>query len=310
MNGRCASVTVALWASACGYVATPSQPRPPLPLAANAPVEARVPDATLTASERLSDGSRRGVLAAGDESVRFRLWRDEEAAPRPLVLLVPTLAGGEDLLDPVARRMRGHGFDVATCARVESALRPPQRGPDVEELFRRTVLHQRILLRWLRSDPGAAPSSTFVLGMSMGGMVAAVLAAQEPDVAATAICLSGANLAGLVLCSSEARVRRWVDWRRDEDGIGDGDLEWELRQYLHHEPLAFAAAVPAGEGLFVGAALDTVVPPRHQDLLWEALGRPARLTVALGHYTAAIAIDPILAAAAAHFDAHVAPRRD
>ncbi|MBL9079649.1 MAG: alpha/beta hydrolase [Planctomycetes bacterium] len=270
-------------------------PRPPLP----PPVPfAAVPPVTLE-----SVTAHGGVLAAGDERVRFRRWGGTDAGgpPRPIVVLVPILAGGEDLLDGVARRLVDHGFDVAACERAGAALRPPQRALELDDLFARTVRHQRILLQWLRSAP--PPPATFVLGLSMGGMVAAVVAAAEPSLDGVAICLSGADLGGLVVRSSEPRVRRWVEWRRSEDGIGDGELTWELRQYLRYEPLAFAAAVAAPKVLFVGAALDTVVPPRHQDLLWEALGRPGRLTVALGHYTAAAAIDPILGAAAAHFRA-------
>ena len=55
--------------------------------------------------------------------------------------------------------------------------------------------------------------------------------------------------------------------------------------------------------MFVSAQFDTVVPERNQDLLWEALGRPARMRVPFGHYTSALAISSVLAAAAEHFTA-------
>lgn len=287
----------------------PRHPRPLLPPPVTASSGA-VAEPVVVERTDLDHGSLRGVLAAGDETVRFELRRRPPAGTaRPLVLLLPILAGGEDLLDGVARRLLDQGFDVAFCARVGSALRPPQRAPELDDLFRRTVLHQRMLLRWLRHQPEVAPSGWFALGMSMGGMVATVLAALEPGLDGVAICLSGGDLGGMMLRSSEGRVQRWLQWRRTTDGVGDDHLAWEVRQYLHHEPLAFAAAIPTGKVLFVSAAFDTVVPRRHQDLLWEALGRPARLVVPLGHYTAALTIDPILRAAAAHFRARCAPPR-
>ena len=46
---------------------------------------------------------------------------------------------------------------------------------------------------------------------------------------------------------------------------------------------------------------DDVVRPRYQQLLWEALGRPARMTVPLGHYTSALALGPILNAVSDFF---------
>lgn len=269
-----------------------------------------VADPVVVERTDLDHGSLRGVLAAGDETVRFELRRrPPDGAPRPLVLLLPILAGGEDLLDGVARRLLDQGFDVAFCARVGAALRPPQRAPELDDLFRRTVLHQRLLLRWLRHQPDVAPSGWFALGMSMGGMVATVLAALEPGLDGVAICLSGGDMGGMMLRSSEGRVQNWLAFRRTTDGVGDDHLAWEVRQYLRHEPVAFAAAIPTAKVLFVSAAFDTVVPRRHQDLLWEALGRPARLSVPLGHYTAALTIDPILRAAAAHFRSRCAPPR-
>ena len=254
--------------------------------------------------ERIEVDDRRtiGKLLAGDEEVRFEVRRcaSGDASPQPLVLIVPILAGGKELMDMVAERMVARGFDVAFCARAGSALSPPQRAPDLDELFRRTVLHQRALLAWLRAGE-RAPPEVHVLGLSMGGMVTTVLAAHEPDLDGVAICLSGADLAGLVLVSSERRVRRWVDWRRQADGIGDDTLRWELRQFLDHEPLRFAPAVETDKVLFVSAAFDTVVPRRNQDLLWEALGRPQRLDVPFGHYSAALAIGRVIGAAAEHF---------
>lgn len=272
-----------------------------------APARSAAPIAAATLQEftELGDGRASGLLVAGTESVRFQLRRAQVPAPRPLVVLVPILAGGDDLMEGVAQRMRGLGFDVAFCARTGSALKPPQRSAELDELFRRTVLHQRILLSWLRNSP-EPPTALFVLGLSMGGMVSVVVGALEPDLRSIAVCLSGGDLAGLVLSSSEQRVQSWVAWRRATDGVGDDHLQWELQHFLTHEPIPFAASIAPHKVLMVSATYDTVVPQRHQDLLWEALGRPARLRMPFGHYTAALAIDPILRAVAAHFAAQLA----
>ncbi|HEX6812108.1 MAG TPA: hypothetical protein VF384_10835 [Planctomycetota bacterium] len=295
----------------CTFQPAPRSPRPTLPLPA---WTSSTPPLEQPRLEELRDhgsGSITGRLTGNGETVRFRVRRqDREAAPRALVLLVPILAGGEELMDQVAQNMSGRGFDVAYCARVGSALKQPQRTRDLDELFRRTVLHQRLLLAWLRGPENQPPPATFALGLSMGGMVTTVLAALEPDIAGIAICLSGGDLASLVLSSSEGRVQSWVDWRFLADGIGPDGLQWELEQCLRHEPLAFATCIPTEKVLFVGASFDTVVPGRNQDLLWEALGRPARMQVPLGHYSAALAIDQVLATAAAHFKALLPDRAD
>jgi pimeloyl-ACP methyl ester carboxylesterase len=294
-----------LWllVAGCSFVPPPSRPCPSLPLA-SLPIASRpLPDVAVQELATNAEGSLHGSLVGGDEHLRFCLR--ETDGTRPLVLMVPILAGGEDLMDQVGNRLVARGYDVASCARAGRALQTGQRGADLDELFARTVLHQRLLLRWLRARD-AAPRPYFVLGISLGGMVAAVLGALEPDLTGVAICLSGGDIAGLVPISSEPRVQQWRRWRHEADGVGDDHLRWELAERMHYEPLRFAPAVPTERVFLVTADFDTVVPPRHQDLLWEALGRPKRLRVPLGHYSAALLLDHIVGAVAGHFDARCA----
>ncbi len=297
------AVAVLLAGAACTFVPAPRAPRPPLP--APSAVAATAPSGAAVLEQlREVDAERStGTLVLGDERVEFtRLGGSAAGAPSDLVLLVPILAGGESLMTSVANRMRAHGFQVAFCARAGSAMVPPQRGPELQELLRRTVLHQRILLRWLR-ECERPPERVFVLGISMGGMVSTILGAAEPGIDGLAICLAGGDLATLAVASAEGRVRRWIDWRRYTDGVGVDHITWELRNTVHLEPLRLAPSVRTEKVLFVSATFDDVVPRRHQDLLWEALGRPRRYVVPFGHYTAALAIEPILTAAADHFRA-------
>ncbi len=290
-----------LLAASCTFTTAPCHPRPVVaPLAATAAIPA-VPMPTLSTFTATSPGQWCGCLVGSGEQVQFQLRRTD-GERRPLVVLVPILAGGEELMDNVATRMQSHGYDVAFCARVAGALKVGQRGRDLDELFRRTVLHQRLLLRWLRAELPEAPE-LFALGISLGGMVTTVLAAHEPDLAGVAICLSGGNIKELIAHSSERRVQAWRQWRLDEDAVGDDHLRQELEQCLVHEPLHFAPMVATERVLLVRATFDTVIPGANQDLLWESLGRPTRLSVPFGHYSSALAFNTILDAVAAHFDA-------
>jgi pimeloyl-ACP methyl ester carboxylesterase len=318
LNGARAAATVAsaalavlAAAAACTHTPAPARPRAALPPALLGVRPAELPPARLEALHDDGAGNGRGCLACGGERVAFHLRGGcgdggGGGDGRPVVLLVPILAGGASLMEQVALRVHAHGFDVAWCDRLAPAMKPGQRARDLDELFRRTVLHQRLLLRWLR-EHRAPGSEQFVLGISLGGMVATVLAAQEPGLRGTALCLCGGDVAGLVAHSSEGRVRAWRDWRLATDGVGDDHVAWELAQQLTHEPLRWAPAVATERVLLVEATLDTVVPHRHHQLLWEALGRPARYSVPLGHYSAALALDPILDHVARHFDTLRAP---
>lgn len=272
---------------ACTTTTPPTASRPLLPCPPEVAEPRVVPPPELVHGEHAEDGRFVGELQGLGERVHFSLWRTRsghQEAP-PMILLVPILAGGEELMVTVASELLDRGFDVALCKRVASAMKEPQRGPELEHLFHRTVLHQRLLLSWLRASD-RPPSAMCVLGISLGGMVATAIAAAEPDLAAVAICLSGGDVADLVVTSSEDRVQRWRHWRHAADGVGDDHVRQDVLQNLRHEPLRTAHAVATEKVLFVSGALDTVVPPRHQDLLWEALGRPQRFTVPFGHYSA------------------------
>jgi hypothetical protein len=292
-------------ASGCSFVTAPGAPRQAMTVQSLGLAVAEVPSPELLTLQETAPGHFSGTLSAPGETVAFALCTHARRSnrARPLVLLVPILAGGDDLMQKVALRLQAQrlrrGVLRARRRRPEGATARPRTRRTVPPHGAAPAPAARLAAR--RWHP--APHGTFVLGMSLGGMVATVgRRAQEPDLAGIAICLSGGDLKELIGTSSEPRVQRWRDWRQHEDGLGADELRTELEQYLTHEPLRYAPAVPTERVLLVAATMDTVVPERNQLLLWEALGRPARYSVPLGHYSAALAIDAIVAQVARHFD--------
>ncbi|MBK8098967.1 MAG: hypothetical protein IPK26_17815 [Planctomycetes bacterium] len=295
MRYICSSPLAAL-AAACSFAPAPAWPRPALPTPPAVRARFALPELPVPgALQTLGNGSTDGELHCGSETARFH-WRPRTDGTRgPAIVLVPILAGGADLMTMLASRLQVLGYHVGWCDRVASALQPPQRGQDLETLFRRTVIHQRMLLQWLRQRPEVDAGRQFVLGVSMGGIVASAVAVAEPDLAGVGICIAGADLPDLVLHSGEVRVQKWVDWRTATDGIGAATLSAELRHWLVSDPARLSPYVPTDKVVLVSATLDDVIPARHRDLLWEALGRPRRLQIPLGHYSMALALDGALA---------------
>lgn len=288
---------------ACAFTEAPDFPRSPMPLSEADAMRFRIPGPVeLLKLDPTSDPTVFvGDLASGPETVHFHLYRAKHIAA-PLVLLVPILGGGEELLRTMARRFVERGYHAIYCDRAGSALRPPQRGAELETLLVRTVLHQRIALAWASDCDSIRPTQKFACGVSMGGIVTTLLTAVEPGLSGSAMCLAGADLPTILGDSSEARIEKWRRWRESEDGIAGVELDEELRRTLHSDPLRLAPCVPTDRVFLVAADFDDVVRPEHQDLLWEALGRPQRLSVPLGHYTAALCLDPLISSIADFFD--------
>lgn len=298
-----ALLACALVLGGCAFRAAPHFPRPALAVPTEAKEQFALPGPVELLKIDAVDGPSVmvGDLSCGPETVHFHLYTTARAEA-PLVLLVPILGGGEELLRTMARRFVQRGYHAIYCDRAGSALRPPQRGPELQTLLIRTVLHQRIALAWTADCRQVRPLATFACGVSMGGIVTTLLTAVEPSLDGSAMCLAGADLPQILADSSEGRILRWRDWRQREDGLTATQIDLELRQHLRTDPLRFAPYVATDRVFLVAANFDEVVRPQQQDLLWEALGRPQRVSVPLGHYTAALALDPIVSSIADFFD--------
>ncbi|MSR39648.1 MAG: hypothetical protein EXS02_12530 [Planctomycetes bacterium] len=289
-------------ATSCSYVPPPCFPRAALPLPSEVAARYALPcTPQLTTLTKLpGDSALAGELTCGSETIRFHLLQHADQQ-RPVVLLVPILSGGEDLMRSIARRVVQRGYHAAWCERAGSAMRVPQRSPELEQLFVRTVVQQRVLLAFLRDTAILRPRAFFALGVSMGGIISTVLTAVEPDLDGTAICLAGADLPNIVLDSDESRVVRWRNWRMADGGIGANGLRQELQRELLSDPGRLGPFVDTNSVLLVHATFDEVIRPPHQDLLWESLGRPRRFLLPLGHSSSAMAIDSIIATATRFF---------
>lgn len=305
--------------TSCVTSPAPSHPRPPLPLPDADLARFALAEPVVVQALDVKGGDRtevywRGALGCGEETATFHLLCPRARTPRPLVVCLPILAGGSELMWSVASGMVARGYAAAWVDRVAPALRAHQRGHDLDVLFRRTLLHNRMLLRWAerRSDLFAAGQRA-VLGISTGGLVGTVLMALEPGVAAAALCLAGGDVPSLLLTSSEGRASRWRDARARLDGLAGTRLQREVERELTVDPARYGAYVATERVFLVHAGLDTVVPAHHHRLLWESLGRPRDLCLSwLGHYSAALALDAILDAVAGFFAerlaAHAAAR--
>ncbi len=290
--------------TACSTSPAPRHPRPALPIpqaladgfALNAPVCA--PEFGAAGGDR-DTIYWRGSLHCADAVATFHVLTPRDLPPRPLVVCLPILAGGADLMRHVAGGLARRGYAAAWVDRAGAAMRVEQRTPELEALFRRTVCDYRMLLRWAdRRADLFAPAQRGLLGLSTGGIVGSVLLALEPGVAAGALCLAGADLPSLLLTSEETRVVGWRRWRAEADGLAGTGLQHDLERELAVDPAHFGAYVGSERVLLMHAAFDNVVPWRQHHLLWECLGRPSDLRVPLGHYSAALALDPILDAVA------------
>lgn len=286
---RSAILSLLLAAAGCVTIAAPDNPRPALPLPAEIAQRYALPGEVVEDYLLPTDRKRRifrGRLSCGEEHPEFHLQLPASPKSAPFVLCLPILAGGSDLMWRVAEYLARRGFAVAFAKRVESAMKPHQDAEALENLLRRSVVHNRVILAWARRQDFASAGQIGLLGISTGGIMAGTLLALEPEVRGGVLILAGGDLPDLFIHSSESRIRRWRTARQTAEGLDEAGLYRQLREKLHSDPIRLAPYVATDKVLMVTAAWDTVVPARNSDILWEALGKPERFKLLLlSHYS-------------------------
>jgi dienelactone hydrolase len=115
--------------------------------------------------------------------------------------------------------------------------------------------------------PGIADERIGLQGTSLGGFVASLVGGLDGDFRCVFLCLSGGDLHG-ILTSGEREARKAM-----EKLLATGIKPEELQAMLSPiEPLSLASRLNPEKTWLYRADFDQVVPPRHSDLLAEAIG--------------------------------------
>lgn len=221
---------------------------------------------------------------AGNERVHAYLLRHGDR-PRPWVVVIHGHRMGEsrDIRFLGSRRLhRDLGADVAHLVlpmhgprgRVDAHSFP---GVDpVANLLgvSQSVADARTLIAWIRSQ---TDHPIGVFGISLGGLVASMLAAMDPGLA----CV----VAGVPLTNIAAMLADTVDSRWGAEALADAHFldaaPVELSRLA--SPLSFEAVIPV-ERRFVYAAIgDRLVTARQAEALWRHWEQPTILWLQGGH---------------------------
>ena len=224
------------------------------------------------------------------------------------LLVLPVLHDPLNLaVGPLARYLALRGFAVLEVRSGPSFLsrvrvEPQGVGPTWGEVVTGMIADGRRALDWLGAREEVDPRRLGIVGVSHGAIVGPCVMGADVRLAAGVFCMGGGDEGLLVARSRERTVRRFR--RRLLRARGLRDPEALLRAGPERpsptDPLRYAPAVDPGRVLVVKTRWDLAVPPEAQDKLWEALGRPRRITLPLGHISFGL-VYPMIARRAAAF---------
>jgi dienelactone hydrolase len=143
------------------------------------------------------------------------------------------------------------------------------------------VLDVRHAAGWLASREEIDGGQIGILGISLGGITAALALGIEPRLSKGCLLLAGGDMGQVAWQSTEMSEmrKRWTEAGRTKEEL--------FAVFRSVDPVNYARPVAGRRILMLNATRDEVVPPACTRALWRAFGEPEIVWWDAGHYTAA-----------------------
>jgi dienelactone hydrolase len=238
---------------------------------------------------------------ARNDLIPAELYEPTAMRPRGAVVLLPIWRGiGPALERYVASQLARRGYAVMIVplpyqfGRVPLGVRSGSLTITDDLPKNRTVLLQavadaRTSRLWLR-DRGYREDRIAVMGISLGGHVAALAYGADPGFALGAFVLTGGDIADLLW--NDSRETRWIKRKLVKRGVTFEEIR---KLCVEVEPLRYARPW-RGPGVVMAAARrDKIVPPANVRALRTALGSPPILWLDATHTSGVFDLPRVIA---------------
>ncbi len=162
------------------------------------------------------------------------------------------------------------------------------------ERIRVNVVDASRIIDWAQTRPEIDTDRIAIIGFSHGALVASIAAVAEPRIKTGIFVMGGANPHELIAsCQLERTdtIRNVVQQR----------FGWNLEQYREElDPIfapynvaRYAGHVDPARTLIIDSYYDTCMPRSSRDALWEAMGRPERISYEYDHKVSFLSMTPL-----------------
>ena len=220
--------------------------------------------------------------------------------PFPGVIVLHILGGDFDLSRLIGRTLAAHG--VAALF-VKMPYYGPRQQPDADvsmisedprqtvASMKQAVLDIRRATAWLGVQEKVDADDLGIIGVSLGGITAALAATAEPRLGKVFLMLAGGDV-GRIGWESPIVAGLRDRW------IAQGGTKESLFALLREvDPVTYGRNVHGRKIVMCNALDDEVIPRACTESLWHAFGEPEIIWVDGGHYSAARFIFDALARA-------------
>ncbi|MEZ4265245.1 MAG: hypothetical protein R3F39_02615 [Myxococcota bacterium] len=234
-------------------------------------------------------------------------YRPKQASPRSAVgiVVLPIQGGDYEVSTHFAEAFAAMGYHALRFERRAEWLvaeRPLEDMTALLERYRQDVRDG--MTAWLARPDGPARLGLF--GVSMGAGVGAAVAGVDARIGASVLCIGGSGLARVLMETTDTEIRQYRDALAARLGQDLPTLSKTLDAALAPlDPEHDARGMNPATTLFITARFDRVVRWREGLALWDAIGRPRRVILPCGHYSAVVFVPWIRWLARRWFDRHL-----
>jgi len=200
-----------------------------------------------------------------------------------LIFVFPVLGGQLSIEGYFASYFAKHGFDTAIVHRDQDFKRPERFG-DLEEIFRKSVIRDRIAIDFFEQNYAKKQFGSF--GISRGAMNAAITAGVDSRLKYNVLALGGSHLVEVFKKSDVHGIKKYRDQVLETNGITEEQFYEALEESIITEPKNYARFLNPKNTLMFLSIFDKAVPFKYGLKLREEAGTPQTIFLFAGHYTA------------------------
>jgi dienelactone hydrolase len=237
--------------------------------------------------------------------VTARYYVGKRAGAKPLVIVLPIWGVSAYPSNAISTGLREHGEGAINVLQIlgkNNLIDWDALGaaPSEAEFFRlldqmvgrfiNTVIDIRRVVDWAQTQSDIDPHRIALIGFSMSALVASVTVENEPRFAASVLVMGGADPPDILAsCGHEIEDAREQILERFHWSLDEFERKLE-RPLAEINPARFAGMADPSRVLIIEAGEDTCMPRSTRERLWNAMGRPERISYLYDHRTAFLAM--------------------
>lgn len=235
--------------------------------------------------KRVEFPSTINVLRA-DNNILIDYYENKKDGEFPTILILP-IAGGIDFsVKSFANYFASNCFN---CAVVHNKKIDPSRDSEyVENFLKQAIIENRQVLDYLVQQEKVDENKMGSLGISLGGINAAITAGVDERLKCNVIIIAGGSVADILCYSNDEMLKKPREDIIDRRKINLEQLHTELSEKIKSDPLRLAHYTDARNILMYVALFDRTVPRRCGTELWNAIGKPELIYTLTGHYSSVL----------------------